>query len=314
MFFLIFVLQFCRLILAEFDFVQYGETEEFSNYMNNASLILKELFITREYEKELAPIFVPMPVNFSNSETKRMRVDLLLSYVRVFNLDAEKQRFNTRLEIEMSWRDPRLVWDKADFGGVDSIVTTAEKLWIPDTVVSNARVLDEVSGIAAQGAQIYSNGSIFLTTAYYSETACSINANKFPFDKQNCSLPILSLSMQPQWISLWPRVLPDLENNFEGNGEWEVIAAIPVTYSITAKQPLEVVAFMITIKREPNFYVYLAIGLTSLVSMTVLLDMLADAIPKTRVFPLLGIYVVVCVAITSVACISQPISGQESEI
>ncbi|CAJ0923656.1 unnamed protein product, partial [Mesorhabditis belari] len=138
-----------------------------------------------------------MPVNFSNSETKRMRIDLLLSYVRVFNLDAEKQRFNTRLEIEMIWRDPRLVWDKTDFGGVDSIVTTAEKLWIPDTVVSNARVLDEVSGIAAQGAQIYSNGSIFLTTAYYSETACSINANKFPFDKQNCSLPILSLSMQP---------------------------------------------------------------------------------------------------------------------
>ncbi|CAJ0949842.1 unnamed protein product, partial [Mesorhabditis belari] len=43
------------------------------------------------------------------------------------------------------------------------------------------------------------------------------------------------------------------------------------------------------IKKEQ--LVKLTIGLTSLVSMTVLLQMLSDAIPKTSVFPLLGIYV-----------------------
>ncbi|CAJ0566934.1 unnamed protein product, partial [Mesorhabditis spiculigera] len=57
----------------------------------------------------------------------------------------------------------------------------------------------------------------------------------------------------------------------------------------------------------PNFkadqLTKLGIGLTSLVSMTVLLDMLADAIPKTDDFPLLGIYVVVCVGLTSFACV-----------
>ncbi|CAJ0933613.1 unnamed protein product, partial [Mesorhabditis belari] len=90
---------------------------------------------------------------------------------------------------------------------------------------------------------------------------------------------------------------------------------------------------MLSIRRVPNFYVYviatpcfilttlsivgmfwtpnikkeqlvkLTIGLTSLVSMTVLLDMLSSAIPKTSVFPLLGIYVVFCVAITSFASV-----------
>ncbi|CAJ0924563.1 unnamed protein product, partial [Mesorhabditis belari] len=101
----------------------------------------------------------------------------------------------------------------------------------------------------------------------------------------------------------------------------------------TVQAGVQMVAYLLNIRRVPNFYVYvialpffiltglsivgmfwtpnikkeqlvkLTIGLTSLVSMTVLLEMLSDAIPKTSVFPLLGIYVVCCVGVTSLASV-----------
>ncbi|CAJ0944982.1 unnamed protein product, partial [Mesorhabditis belari] len=115
-----------------------------------------------------------------------------------------------------------------------------------------------------------------------------------------------------------------------GNGEWDVTNITTINVNQGGS---EYIGYVLSIRRVPNFYVYvialpcfiltalsvvgmfwtpnikkeqlvkLTIGLTSLVSMTVLLDMLSDAIPKTSVFPLLGIYVVVCVGITSISSV-----------
>ncbi|CAJ0925509.1 unnamed protein product, partial [Mesorhabditis belari] len=85
--------------------------------------------------------------------------------------------------------------------------------------------------------------------------------------------------------------------------------------------------------REPSFYIYvitipcflltflsivgcfwttnvkerqlekLAIALTSMMSMTTFVDMVSQQMPKTNDFPLLGTFVLICVFITSAACV-----------
>ncbi|CAJ0582711.1 unnamed protein product, partial [Mesorhabditis spiculigera] len=47
----------------------------------------------------------------------------------------------------------------------------------------------------------------------------------------------------------------------------------------------------------------LSIGLTSMMSMTIFVQMVSEQIPRTSTFPLLGIFVIVCVAIISFACV-----------
>ncbi|CAJ0946905.1 unnamed protein product, partial [Mesorhabditis belari] len=300
-----------------FVYANNGESDEFNLYMTNSASVLDELFAKRSYNKNHPPIFVPMPKNFSASKTRRMKIEFMLNYVKLFDLN---------------WRDPRLTWNETQFGGVTSVLTTSDMIWIADAGISSAKTLDVVSGLATQTVQIYSNGTISMTTPYYAETACPIYANVFPFDSQNCSIEILSLSLATEWISMEASFL-NLPGQLVGNGEWDVVNASAVLFPPGLTEVMQIVTFLIIIKRVPNFYVYvialpcfiltvlsiigmfwtpntkkeqltkLSIGLTSLVSITVLMGMLADAIPKTQVFPLLGIYVVACVGITSAACV-----------
>ncbi|CAJ0947345.1 unnamed protein product, partial [Mesorhabditis belari] len=318
-----------RSVVTEFDYIGNGETAEYAYYMKNASLILEEIITKRKYDKSLAPLFEPMTDNFIESKTRRLDITFGLNFVKLFNMDAEKQILEARLELAMDWRDARLVWDKRKFGNVSSIVTTTESIWIPDTCITNTKKLEVVTGQAPQNVRIFSNGSIHMVTAYFTETACSIDANIFPFDKQNCSIPVLSLTYLAKWISLHYRV-NTVSSTLVGNGEWLVLNALPIAAKIS--ENLEIGSFLLMIKRVPNFYVYvialpcfiltslsiigmfwspnhkkeqlakLSIGLTSLVSLTVLMEMLADAIPKTQAFPLLGIYVVACLGVISMRC------------
>ncbi|CAJ0573954.1 unnamed protein product, partial [Mesorhabditis spiculigera] len=122
--------------------------------------------------------------------------------------------------------------------------------------------------------------------------------------------------------------------NASSNGEWQCENIIPdIEVWGGANMKMDVIIYNYILQRVPHFYIYvialpclilttlsiigmfwrpnqkeeqiakLGIGLTSLVSMTVLLQMVADAIPRTQDFPLLGIYVVVCIAIIGVACV-----------
>ncbi|CAJ0949681.1 unnamed protein product, partial [Mesorhabditis belari] len=315
--------------------------EEYSAYMNNARKVMHELFTVRAYSKHQAPLYEPMPENYSTSETPRMKINYMLTYLKVFDLDAEKQMLSSRMEMTISWRDPRLAWDVNEFAGVKSILTTTDVIWLPDSTFSNSAKLEQVNAQAPKFVRIFSNGTIRQGTAYYAQTTCDISANTFPFDRQNCTLPILSLNMEMKWIDLKLDVLSDGAQIW-GNGEWIVVELLPIIFP--PEGTMEIVGFSLIIKRVPNFYVYvialpcflltmlsvigmfwsqnfkkqqlekLSIGLTSLVSMTVLLEMLATAIPKTEVFPLLGIYVVCCVGIITLACMTVVIYSQASPV
>ncbi|CAJ0932769.1 unnamed protein product, partial [Mesorhabditis belari] len=314
--FFFFFLYVC--VNGEFDYTEYGESAEYSNYLNQATAIRQEVFTTRNYDRYLVPIFGQIPSNYTMSQTERLNVHFMLYYCKLFNLDAESQIFSAEVELKTTWRDPRLVWNPSRFGGVAVIYISPDLLWIPDAQIGNAKVLDPVNGNTMPVAQLHSNGMVFMTTVFYVETSCQINANKFPFDKQNCTLSILSLGLDQKYISLGVEVDRG-PKTLGGNGEWVIVDAIPMRYeSVSLSANLEVTGFFILINRVPNFYVYvialpcfiltmlsivgmfwspnikkeqltkLSIGLTSLVSMTVLLDMLARAIPKTQVFPLLA--------------------------
>ncbi|CAJ0934652.1 unnamed protein product, partial [Mesorhabditis belari] len=45
------------------------------------------------------------------------------------------------------------------------------------------------------------------------------------------------------------------------------------------------------------------LGLSSLMSIAVLLDIVGEAIPRNQTFPLIGIYITVCVSIIAVGCV-----------
>ena len=87
----------------------------------------------------------------------------------------------------MSWVDRRLMWNPADYDGLEEIRLRVNQVWTPGIIFHNAR--DGQFGQAfAVNVGVRASGDIeWLPPALY-KAACSINVKLFPFDKQKCRL------------------------------------------------------------------------------------------------------------------------------
>ena len=53
------------------------------------------------------------------------------------DIDISGQFMDATIDLIMTWNDPRLKWDPADFGGVTSIRALQDEVWIPELNVVN---------------------------------------------------------------------------------------------------------------------------------------------------------------------------------
>ncbi|CAJ0947323.1 unnamed protein product, partial [Mesorhabditis belari] len=311
---------------AQVDLTKFGETEAYSNFINQTQLIYDEIFTNRRYNHLLSPIFHQAP-----NDTAPFEVYYSMFFFKMFLLDAESQMLGIDFELKETWKDARLAWDPEEYGGVNKLFVNVDSVWVPDNQVANVKSLDAVHPSTSREVEISHDGTVLMPTVYYAEISCAINVRIFPFDKQSCRIPILSFSYGVRQVTTNGSVDKVLSLTTAGNGEWEVTG---ITTNSFIYGPGNIFNYVIGLKRVPHYYVYviafpcfilttistvgtfwspnynkeqltkLSIGLTSLISMTVLLDLLSNSIPKTRVFPLLGIYVLICVGIISASCVA----------
>ncbi|CAJ0947231.1 unnamed protein product, partial [Mesorhabditis belari] len=300
---------FFLVVLILVNGIDYGfyKSEKFLNYSANVDKLYDELINRRKYNKELAPIYEETDENLSfvssidNSSTA-LEVYFVVEYIQIFDLNAQSQLISACMQLRATWFDYR-------------------------------KTLDDIMPSAAKTLKITSDGTVLMATPYYFEVSCEIDITTFPFDNQTCLLPILSYAYDSTVIKSNGTINQETVGEALsgiGNGEWECTGISESSYQFADQQIFQL---SLQLKRIPNYYVYviafpcfiitllsvfgmfwtqslqeeqlakLGIGLTSLVSMTVLLDLLSTSIPKTAVFPLLGIYVVCCVGIIAGACI-----------
>ncbi|CAJ0916622.1 unnamed protein product, partial [Mesorhabditis belari] len=161
------------------------------------------------------------------------------------------------------------------------------------------------------------------------------NIGDFPFDHEICSLYFMVYSYNYWDVSMSLSIPEKKIYLIAGNGEWSIsrITSQIDFYNTTSyAYAFDSGAFNIFMRREPHFYIYvivfpcfilsflsvigmfcsrnrkedqlikLSIGLTSLMSIAVLLQIVTDSIPKSKTFPLLGVYAIVCVFIIACGC------------
>ncbi|CAJ0597324.1 unnamed protein product [Cylicocyclus nassatus] len=149
----------------------------------------------------------------------------------------------------------------------------------------------------------------------------------FPFDHQNCSLKLLSYSFYRHEIKLQNAIFEDLDISTVGNDEWEVTNIISCNDQLNSSNG-EAVQLGQSLRstncdiceRNPSYYIALIIipsfiltflcvaglfssslivddldkfcmGLTTIMSTTVMIGIVAENIPKTKIIPNLIVYV-----------------------
>ncbi len=165
--------------------------------------------------------------------------------------DAD-QNIDVDLRMIMEWTDPRL-------DGLDGCRYGVAEVWFPPVVLGNSAALREGLRISRNQVEVEAGGRVRYVQRYTGWISSYHRLERFPFDRQDFEIRIVSPDLGPEDLVLGPSAAPTRiaeRLNVEG---WEVEG---VTLTSQVRQlaaldgPSSVLALVITAQREHTYYVY----------------------------------------------------------
>nr|XP_034992889.1 acetylcholine receptor subunit beta [Zootoca vivipara] len=209
--------------------------------------------LSQNYSKTVLPV---------RSVDDRVPVRIGMSLSQLISLAEKDEELTTKVYLDLTWIDYRLVWDPDDYDGITSIRLFSDDVWLPNIVLMNNN--DGNFDIALSiNVQVNSNGVVRWQPPAIYKSSCSIQVTYFPFDWQNCTMVFRSNTYDTSEITLLHPLGEDglevkeiiiYENTFIDNGQWE-IRHKPSRKNTLPGDPLyEDITFYLIIRRKPLFY------------------------------------------------------------
>ena len=171
---------------------------------------------------------------------------------------------------------------------------------------------------------IYPDGTVNWAPGFKWKTSCTVDLISFPYDTQTCSVTFVNWVYQAAYVNF--SVANDVVDtaSYEANGEWDLVAANVTREDMAPGEGylIPAVSFTLKLKRKPAFFeanvvipslimtiisalvFYLpaesgekiGLGITVLLSYSVVLLMVSDITPRSNSMPLISKY---CFKVTS---------------
>ncbi|XP_065316633.1 neuronal acetylcholine receptor subunit beta-4-like isoform X1 [Gordionus sp. m RMFG-2023] len=279
-------------------------------------------YLMSDYDKHIRPsVRATLPINVSFG----------LSLTQIINVDERNQVLTTSCWLNQAWIDFKLRWDPREFGNISVIRLPEDAIWKPDIILYNNLDQNYKNAILSTYAIVSSDGNVTLLSAIILHSSCRISVRYFPFDEQNCSMKFASWTYDGYQINLiQPSEEADL-SNYVPNGEWELLSLSVmrnVVFYSCCLEPYPDLTYQVRLRRRPLFYIFnfvlpcvlitaiallgfympsdsgekVTLGITTLLSMTVFMMLVAESMPPTsEELPLIGIYYGVTIIIVSLA-------------
>ncbi|CAF1260120.1 unnamed protein product [Rotaria sordida] len=231
---------------------------------------------------------------------------------------------------QKEWNDAFLKWNPKDFGGLKKIRIPCRLIWLPDIILYNSAD-DYTQGYMQSLAMIDYNGTVFWPPIVKFRSTCKIDITWFPFDDQLCFLKFGSWTYDSTQLILTNRSENVDMDNYIDNGEWKLLTSWTVLSTLTypcCAEGYHDLKFYFHIRRRTLYYIYnviipcimlsgltcltfylptesgekVSLGLTVLLSFSVFMLLIAEAMPATSEFiPLIGIYFTFVMGLTSLS-------------
>ncbi|EYC37536.1 hypothetical protein Y032_0782g2321 [Ancylostoma ceylanicum] len=300
------------------------------NFLATNEKLYQHIFSS--YNPNLPPVYTKRKENDSRQNQPNKSVILItLMYAKLLELSAPRQLMTVIFEYAMTWVDERLSWDPKEYDDIDHIYVLRNNVWIPEITPFDSLEVVETRPDYKQHVPITYQGVASFYTSVVTSVVCPIDVTFFPFDEQNCSMKLLSYSFYSDEMAMQNEIFKNLQISGVGNDEWEVtniLARSEIRYN--ASEADQINEFTFFMKRNPSYYVALIIvpsfmltflcvaglftsplivddlgkfcmGLTTIMSTTVMIGIVAENIPKTKIIPHLTWYVTSNLVIVSLA-------------
>ncbi|KRY53525.1 Acetylcholine receptor subunit beta-type unc-29 [Trichinella britovi] len=226
-----------------------------SVYNNNNNNFSKDLCA---YDEDLiySDIFHgynPLVLPIASENESRVVIEFGMSMILLVNVDEKNQILQTNVWLTMSWKDPYLRWNPADYNMIKDIRVPVKHIWVPDVVLfNNADGHYEVSFFS--NVMVESDGTILWVPPAIYKSSCTIDVENFPFDEQTCLLVFGSWTYTHQEVHLtFYRNKKFIElQDYSYSGVWDIIDVPGIVHDSGSK-----LTFCIKIKRKPLFYTVL---------------------------------------------------------
>ncbi|CAF4107067.1 unnamed protein product [Rotaria sordida] len=261
------------------------------------------------YEKAIRPL---------KKSSEAVVVKLGISLTQILDIDERNQIMTTNIWLDQcfnflfkqkqkEWNDAFLKWNPKDFGD------------------------DYTQGYMQSLAMIDYNGTVFWPPIVKFRSTCKIDITWFPFDDQLCFLKFGSWTYDSTQLILTNRSENVDMDNYIDNGEWKLLTSWTVLSTLTypcCAEGYHDLKFYFHIRRRTLYYIYnviipcimlsgltcltfylptesgekVSLGLTVLLSFSVFMLLIAEAMPATSEFiPLIGIYFTFVMGLTSLS-------------
>ncbi|CAJ0583884.1 unnamed protein product, partial [Mesorhabditis spiculigera] len=236
-------------------------------------------------------------------------------------------------EFVMTWQDQLLHWDVEDFN-TTMISIRASQIWRPDIVVSSAICTTYTIDPEEQLITLFNDGTVRYSMYGQFVNICDMRVNRFPYDTQICQVNIGPWTYRREQVHII--ALPVHSSNsgdYSGNSEWELTnttVGVHNTEDTDINFVYEEAEFRVYLKRRPQFYVFVLLvptlvitvvalfglfvptntigereervnlGVMTLLSHSVILQIVGDAMPKTTGLPVLGNFILAEIFVTAI--------------
>ncbi|CAJ1053000.1 neuronal acetylcholine receptor subunit beta-2-like [Xyrichtys novacula] len=187
------------------------------------------------------------------NKSQQVTISIQVSLSQLISVNEREQIMTTNVWLCQEWNDYRLRWDPDKYGGIKKLRIPSKHIWLPDIVLyNNADGVYEVSFYC--NAVVSNTGDIFWLPPAIYKSACAIEVEDFPFDKQNCTLKFRSWTYDHTEVDLVLTSDFASRDDYTPSGEWDIVS-LPARKN---EDPNDITYLDITydfvIQRKPLFY------------------------------------------------------------
>ncbi|CAL2038661.1 unnamed protein product [Caenorhabditis brenneri] len=310
---------------------------KYKDFLDVQTNLTKKLF--KDYDPTLSPVYtwidVDEPIGYDSEAPKRWNYTVFLYYLKLVEVQEPEEKVSVVMELMEYWYDARLSWNTSLYQNTTSFYTRQARVWSPTLTAFGVNDIVDFRDQDNRMVCIDNFGFLWDYISVRISANCQMDVSLFPFDTQTCQiqfcLPIF-YRMQVEILSeIYQGIMDDKIFKTMGNSEWKLTNLtnrVEVLKYNDNMGNMDLAIFEITIRRNPLYYIYmivfpsfvinfvsivgvflneadkmsrLNVGLTNIMTMTFILGVMADKIPRTGNIPLLGIYIIINLVIMLIA-------------
>ena len=262
----------------------------------------------------------------NSDQSQQTVVTAMMHLISINGMDELSGTMSTVVYVDMTWKDPRMMWNKTEYSDVTQIIIPQKLVWKPDLVVTNPVKKVRKIGFEDIMVRYRDDGMAFWYTGDYLETSCDIDVTHFPFDRQVCTIEMIPWNYRHRELQLLFAQNNVQLDNFTQNGEW-------ILYKTAAERvgdgPFEYIYFKLYLERRSSFFIInlfipvvllvflncmvfllspdsgerVGYAITCLLAITVYLSFVSGTIPKTsKPISVLSFVLMVLLILSTVIC------------